>query len=87
MIHVACCSRQVIWLHVGKYMLFSSSLIYLTRLGSDWQRHLEAAESEYKATQAEINHCRQVYDSVSREIERLSVSPQMVLQQRDNCVT
>lgn len=74
MIHVACCSRQVIWLHVGKCMLFSSSLVYLTQLGSDWETHLQAAESEYKATQAEMNHRRQVYDSVSHEIERLSVS-------------
>jgi hypothetical protein len=55
-------------------MLFSPSLIFLTYPCSDWENHLQVAESEYKATQAEISHCRQLYDNVSREIERLSVS-------------
>lgn len=74
MIRVACCSRQVIWLHDGRCMLFSLSLIYLIPSGSDWESHLQAAESEYKTIQAEISHLRQVYDGLSPEIEKLSVS-------------
>lgn len=74
MTHGACCLRQVILLlHAGKHML-STPLPILTVPGSDWEKNLQAAESEYKAVQVEINQCRQIYDNVSREIETLSVS-------------
>ncbi|KAF8551706.1 P-loop containing nucleoside triphosphate hydrolase protein [Imleria badia] len=51
-------------------MLFTTSDLATRR---DWESHLQAAESEYKTIQAEITHCRQVYDSLLREIERISV--------------
>ncbi|KAG6377141.1 P-loop containing nucleoside triphosphate hydrolase protein [Boletus reticuloceps] len=50
-------------------MLFTTSDLAARR---DWEKNLHAAESEYKATQADVNHCRQVYDSLCHEIEKLS---------------
>lgn len=43
--------------------------------GSDLEAQLQAAESEFKATQAEISHLAQFYNDLSRKIDNLSVSP------------
>ena len=74
MIHAACCLRKVMQLHVGRCMFSLHPSCISLRLDSDWEKHLQAAESEYKLIQAEINHYRQVYDNVCREIQGLSVS-------------
>ncbi|KAG8214643.1 P-loop containing nucleoside triphosphate hydrolase protein [Butyriboletus roseoflavus] len=51
-------------------MLFTTSDLATAR--RDWEKNLQAAESDYKGTQAEINQYRQVYDNVCHDIEMLS---------------
>jgi phage-related minor tail protein len=60
------------------------SHVHLTsEFDSEWEERLHTAEAEYKAAQAEYNQYRQAYDSLTKEINALTVSSRTYLHYRD----